>query len=100
MKKRERRRREKEREKNDGRGRERKRKKATIATLAVSSSERAHGLGRCCGVIQSRFRPMNFLRREEGDPAAAGRGRRGGEDESTNRADTGPGVQATDWSGP
>lgn len=41
---------------------------------------------------------MNFLRREEGDPAD--RGRRGGEDESTNRAGTGPGVQATDWSGP
>lgn len=35
-------------------------------------SERAHGLGRCCGVIQSRFRPMNFLRREEGEPAGRG----------------------------
>lgn len=48
---------------------ERVRSNATIATLAVSSSERAHGLGRRCGVIQSRFRPMNFLQREEGDPA-------------------------------
>lgn len=49
--------------------RERERSNATITTLAVSSSERAHGLGRRCGVIQSRFRPMNFLQREEGDPA-------------------------------
>lgn len=39
-------------------------------------SERAHGLGRCCGVIQSRFRPMNFLRREEGEPAGGGEWRR------------------------
>lgn len=56
----------KRKRKNERRGK-RKRSNATITTFAVSSSERAHGLGRCCGVIQSRFRPMNFLQREEGD---------------------------------
>lgn len=54
-------------------GGKRKRSNATITIFAVSSSERAHGLGRCCGVIQSRFRPMNFLQREEGDSAGHGR---------------------------
>lgn len=58
-----------ERKRKRERERERRKSNATITMLAVSSSERAHGLGRRCGVIQSRFRPMNFLQREEGDPA-------------------------------
>lgn len=50
--------------------REKERSNATKSLHSpVGSSEKAHGLGRRCGVIQSRFRPMNFLYREEGEPA-------------------------------
>lgn len=93
-----RRQREEEKEKEWERGRgKRKRSNATITTFAVSSSERAHGLGRCCGVIQSRFRPMNFLQREEGDFAGrlvdvVGKSR-------TNRTTAGPAELTADWSG-
>lgn len=44
----------------------RKEKDGRRRAAEVGVSERAHGLGRRCGVIQSRFRPMNFLHEGRG----------------------------------